>query len=615
MFNYKPIHISWNWQLNSLPKEIWPFISDTNRLYKDIKQPSIQEANITQTVKQGFAQLSYNGINRYEVWEEEPYQWEYPYRFGVVRHYKSGPYKDLKVQVDLKRNNHGTRVLVELRANSRLSLISVLSTLKLKLILKRRLKKAIRTYDKLALQKKKPFQFSKKQQLVRGGQKRLTKILTKLHDTQIDTAILEDITDYIKRADKLELQRIQPYKLANYWEFNPQKVLEAFIHATNEGLFNFKWDLYCPECRTIQDTVHTLNQIHEPIFCRGCDKEFSVNFNKTTQLSFTPHPLIRKVGNNQFCNRGPQQKSHIFIQQYLRPGEKKFLKTSLPFGTYLLKSNKSEGTANVIVRQDGSDTVHIAVGNSGLNGEKVSLCSQPNLSLENNSEWPKLITLERKSWTQTGVSAAKVTSSQLFRNLFGDEVLRKGEKISVDNLTLMFTDLFDSAGIYNKEGDDKAVGQVIDHFEVLQKAVAKHEGAIVKTIGDSIMAVFCKPKNALRSYIKAQQMLSEDDRFSNNLQLKAGIHHGSCVAVNLNSRIDYFGSTVNLASRFVDFAAENEVIVSQNTFAKSDLDKILENLDKNSTINDISTRLKGFDTGYFPVRRIKIEGPSLRLAI
>lgn len=615
MFFQTPLHISWNWQLNALPKEIWPLISDTNRLFKDIKQPSIREANITQTIDAGFAQFSYNGMNRHEVWEEEPYEWEYPYRFGVKRYYKSGPYRDLKIQVDLKPNGQGTRILFKLWAQPRLSLLSALSTLKLKTIIKRRLKHTVAKYDKLALQNKKPFQFSNKQRLVRGGKKRLNRICESLHSSPIDTAILEQLTNFIKTADELELQRIRPYELAECWNFRPQPVLNVFLHAAKVGLLNFNWDLYCPECRTIQHSVKTLNQVHEPIFCNGCEQEFNVNFNKTIQLSFTPHPLIRKTGNNQYCTRGPQETPHIFVQQYLEPGEQRFLKTSLPPGTYTLKSSEAKGTAEVIVRDEGEDTVHIVLHDSGLNGEKATVTPEPNLSLENKSQWPQLITIEQKSWNQHGVSAAKATSSQLFRNLFSGEVLRKGEKISVDNLTLMFTDLFNSTGMYHEEGDDKALGQVIDHFDVLQKAVARHEGAIVKTIGDSVMAVFCDPGKALRAYIEARDIFSEDDRFGNDLQLRAGIHHGCCVAANLNSRIDYFGSTVNLASRFVDFASENEVIVSQNTFSDFELNTMLESIEKNSTVQNISTRLKGFDKESFPIKSIKIDESILKLAI
>ena len=615
MVNHKTVQLSWSWQINALPQEIWPYITDINRLFKDLKQPSIQKVHITQSVDQDLIQLSYNGINRYEVWEEEPFEWEYPFRFGMVRHYQSAAYKDLKIQVDLKENEQGTRLIVRLWAMPRNKLLSLWTTLKLKALVKHRFKNVIDIYDQLAISDRKSYQRSRKKGLVRGGEKRLRQIKEELYNSQVDAVVLEQLVDFIRRADDLELRQISPLKLAEQWELSKEKVFEVFIHAAKANLLNFNWDLYCPSCRSIQESVKTLNQIHEPIYCDECEQEFKVNFNQTVQLSFTPHPLVRKISKDQYCIRGPQQKSHVVLQQYLKPGERRYLMTDLPSGEYILRSRKSKGSALVLVDEDGDDTVHVNISPSGLSGEEVHIANSPNLSIENTTDKNQLITLERESWSLHGVSAARATSSQLFRNLFANEVLRKGEKISVDNLTLMFTDLFDSAGIYNEEGDDKAVGQVIDHFEILHQVVSKENGAIVKTIGDSVMAVFCEPDQALRAYLRAQKMISEDERFTDEFQLKAGIHHGSCVAVNLNSRIDYFGSTVNIASRFVDYASENELIISQKIFDKHDLQEMLKESDNNGRIEDMNIRLKGFDKESFSIKRIQISDSPLRLAI
>lgn len=617
MFNEQPLYISWDWQLKSSPEEIWPYITNTNRLFKDLHYPTVHQTDITQTVNPGFVQLSYNGINRYEVWEEEPYEWEYPFRFGVKRHYRSGPFKNFNIQVDLQPNNKGTRLFFKILAKSqRFSLISLVARLKLKTVIKRRLKKATHFYDRLALEGDQPFQHSNEHRLVRGGEKRLQQIRQELNP-QTTKAVLEKLIEFIRKGDDLELQRIEPYKLAQSWNLPRKDVFETFIYAAESGLLNFKWDLRCPTCRTVQQSEKTLNHIHEPVHCEHCNHQFKVNFNKTLQLSFIPNPLIRKIDPDQYCLRGPQTKPHILIQQYLNPGDKRFLKTELPVGLYILRSSNSDGTATVEVQKDGQDTINIAIQNQGLRGEKVSISPDPNLSFENNSDSPQVITLERQKWDDNEVSAAKATSSQLFRTLFANEVLPKGEKISVDNLTLMFTDLFNSTGMYNKEGDDKAVGQVIDHFEILNKTIAEEDGAIVKTIGDSVMAVFCNPHQALRAYLKAQQILTEDERFHNNFQLKAGIHHGSCVAVNLNNRIDYFGSTVNIASRFVDYASENEVIISHAACSNvnSDIDDVLDDFKSANIVGNIDARLKGFNTESFAVKSIKIDNAPLRLAI
>ncbi|MGD8426058.1 MAG: adenylate/guanylate cyclase domain-containing protein [Balneolaceae bacterium] len=617
MSENKPKHISWSWQLKSPPKILWPYVTDTNRLFKDLRLPSIYQANISQHVEPGFIQLAYNGINRYEAWVEEPFEWEYPYHFGVKRHYRSGPYQDLRIQFDLRPNEKGTLLTCAIHAKSRrFNILSLLTTFKLKTLFKQRLKNIVHTYDTLAFQAYKPYQLSKEHRLVRGGAKRLGQIRKKL-GSRVNNTVVSKLIDYIHRADDLELQRIRPYELASNWGISREEVLTTFLYAANEGLLNFNWDLRCPDCRTIQQSEKTLAQVHEPIFCERCKHQFNVNFNTTLQLSFTPHPLIRKPDPHKFCIRGPHTRPHVLIQQYLNPGDKRFLKTDLPVGTYTLRSNHSDGIATVDVRPDGQNTVHIALYKRGLRGEEVSITPDPNLSFENHTDVPQIITLERNDWKDDEVNAANATSSQLFRDLFTNEVLPKGEKISVDNITLMFTDLFNSTGMYNEEGDDKAVVQVIDHFEILHDTVAEENGAIVKTIGDSVMAVFSRPQQALRAYLSAQRIFRTDERFRDNFQLKAGIHQGSCVAVNLNNRIDYFGSTVNIASRFVDFASENEVIISHKACQETEgeLQQILDEFEHINIVENRNAKLKGFKSESFPVKSITIDDSPLRLAI
>jgi Adenylate and Guanylate cyclase catalytic domain len=92
-------------------------------------------------------------------------------------------------------------------------------------------------------------------------------------------------------------------------------------------------------------------------------------------------------------------------------------------------------------------------------------------------------------------------------------------------------------------------GQVLDHYDVLRAAIAGEEGALVKTIGDSVMAVLQPPVQGLRAVFRAQAILANPPDGRQALHLKAGIHAGLCVAVTLNDRLDYLGATVNLATR------------------------------------------------------------------
>lgn len=608
------IHFKWDWQLSSSPEQLWHLVSDTNRLFKHLKLPSVQPADISYEIPKGHLQLSYDSINYSDAWIEEPNEWEFPYRLGVKRSYKNGPYKALSFQVDLYPNAKGTKLQYQLWITPGNAILSFLGTLKQKTLIRSRLKKYYKLCDEIASARSLPYQFEMKKRLQTGSYKRIETIVSKLYQEADDAFIVDKLINFIERADEIDLLQIKPMKLAKQWEVPSNQVVRVFLHAVKEGLLNFNWNLVCPDCRSIQQTCKTLSEIHEPIYCYDCNKEFYVNFSRSVHLSFKPNPLIRKLSGKHYALSGPQIRRHTVIQQYLKPKQSRYVKTKLPKGRYYLRTSNSKGRVLLNVGDDGNDTVRIRIQEFGLDG-KVEIITQPNLILENGTQREQLFTIERASWQQENLTAAHVTSLQVFRDLFSNEVLRKGEKIAVDQLTLMFTDLFNSTGMYDKEGDNQAVGRVIEHFDVLQQAVAREDGAIVKTIGDSVMAVFSNPAQAFRAFEKAQKIISKDKRFDKTLKLKAGIHHGSCVAVNLNNKIDYFGSTVNIASRLVDYADANEVVISDSVTGNEDMTDILGERNFNYPVEKKHVQLKGFDNRHFAIQHIRMEQSTLRLVI
>jgi adenylate cyclase len=157
-----------------------------------------------------------------------------------------------------------------------------------------------------------------------------------------------------------------------------------------------------------------------------------------------------------------------------------------------------------------------------------------------------------------------VTALAEFRDLFSDQVLQAGAFMNVGTLAILFTDLKGSTKLYRSVGDAPAFGRVMRHFEVLEASVRAHEGTVVKTIGDAVMAVFREPERALLAVRDAQKALAAEvgGDASDALVLKAGVHYGPCIAVTLNDRLDYFGSTVNIAARLGSVSAGNDLVIS-----------------------------------------------------
>ncbi|HQK35497.1 MAG TPA: adenylate/guanylate cyclase domain-containing protein, partial [Spirochaetales bacterium] len=100
----------------------------------------------------------------------------------------------------------------------------------------------------------------------------------------------------------------------------------------------------------------------------------------------------------------------------------------------------------------------------------------------------------------------------------------------------------------------------------------------VKTIGDAVMGSFVDGRHAIIAAIEAQQTLRsyyQNRPEKERIEVKIGIHSGPTILVTLNNRLDYFGSTVNLAARIQGIAQPNEIILSEHVFAPSEHRKLL----------------------------------------
>jgi len=193
---------------------------------------------------------------------------------------------------------------------------------------------------------------------------------------------------------------------------------------------------------------------------------------------------------------------------------------------------------------------------------------------------------------------------QIFRDLFSTEALRPGEQISVGTLTVLFTDLRNSTRLYIEIGDATAFGRVMNHFDVLKSAIAAEDGAVVKTIGDAVMGVFREPEAALRAMLKAQRILAAPPDGSPPLTLKAGIHAGPCIAVTLNDRLDYFGSTVNMAARLEGLSTGNDVVISRAVYDDPEVKEMIEGEIGGLVATPFEMLLKGFDEERFELWRV-----------
>ncbi|MBZ0290103.1 MAG: adenylate/guanylate cyclase domain-containing protein, partial [Anaerolineae bacterium] len=175
------------------------------------------------------------------------------------------------------------------------------------------------------------------------------------------------------------------------------------------------------------------------------------------------------------------------------------------------------------------------------------------------------------------VSGKKLLTTQTFRNLFRTEVIHADEGIAVQDITFLFTDLKGSTAMYDQVGDAKAYFLVRQHFDTLNRVIAQNCGAVVKTIGDAVMATFMNPADAVKAAVEMLRDIEEFNKgITEDLILKIGIHRGHSIVVTLNDRLDYFGQTVNIASRVQGLADAGEIYITDEAFQYPGVEAIVE---------------------------------------
>jgi class 3 adenylate cyclase len=606
----REFHYRWEFDLESSPAQLWPLVADTNRFNRDTGVPTLDAVSLPNISKNARRRMRLSAFGIPVEWEEQPFEWVRPHRFGVVRRYSKGPMSELRVRVDLElratpegKSQTGTKLTYEVWAKPKNILGSIAIPIQIGLISARNFERTLRDYDRLAKHGLSAATESKSAEFVSGGRERLLALSEKMIALGSDGEIVALLVDYIENADEFALARIRPYELARQWNRLKRDVLQTCLCATRAGILDLQWNLICPMCRGGRST-DSLKEIASSVHCPGCNIDFDANFEQSVELTFRPNPAIREAETEMFCVGGPQVTPHIAAQQLLPAGAQRAIDVEMEEGRYRLRTMTLPGWQHLRVTPDGDCVRNLRATPDGWPNEEIDIgkCSQ--LQFENATDNEQLFILERTAWSDDAATAAEVTALQVFRDLFASEALRPGEQISVGTLTVLFTDLKNSTRLYREIGDATAFGHVMNHFDVLKQVIAEENGALVKTIGDAVMAVFRQPASALKAMLHAQQRLASPPDGAQALTLKAGLHSGPCIAVTLNERLDYFGSTVNLAARLEGQSTGNDVVISNVVYSDPAVRELLSEPQNGITAMRFEIPLKGFDEERFELWRV-----------
>ncbi|MDH3632355.1 MAG: adenylate/guanylate cyclase domain-containing protein [Gammaproteobacteria bacterium] len=128
------------------------------------------------------------------------------------------------------------------------------------------------------------------------------------------------------------------------------------------------------------------------------------------------------------------------------------------------------------------------------------------------------------------------------------------------NCVVMFADVAGSTAMYENMGDDLARERISKALNSLISISRRHNGHLVKTIGDEILVYFTDIDMAVFA-AKAIQEAMEDDRSPETIgvSIRIGMQYGSTILEN----DDIFGDTVNVAARVASMAKARQILCTQ----------------------------------------------------
>jgi class 3 adenylate cyclase len=607
----KEFHYRWEHDLRAGPQALWPLVTDTNRFNRDAGLPDVtqqgagDQAVRDQAVRNGRRRLRLSKFGVGVEWEEEPFEWIRPFRFGVVRRYKTGPVAEARVTAELsEREGGGTHLVYNVWARPRGALGRAVIPLQVGRLSARKFAAVFRRYDALALRGERQAGAAQPSKLDATERALVASLRRKLVETRADSNLIAQLVETIESGDDLTLARLRPYALADAWGVKRRDVLELFLKATRAGLLDLRWELLCPLCRGAKQSATTLRDVRAELHCDTCNIDFNVNFDRSVEVVFRPNASVRRVEAREFCVGGPQVTPHIVVQQLVPPGERRSVAPLLEVGRHRLRTPTLPGGRCVFVSSEGAGTLTLCADDACWPNDEPRISTRPVLTFENATGDEQLFIFERMAWGDQAATAAEVTALQIFRDLFAAEALRPGEQISVGQMTILFTDLRNSTRLYREIGDAVAFGAVMNHFDVLRESIAAEGGSIVKTLGDAIMAAFPRPAPALRAILAAQAALASPPEGMRPLTLKAGLHAGPCIAVTLNERLDYFGSNVNIAARLEPLSTGRDCVITSGVRRDPEVAALLDDSTGAFRAEPLDAQLKGFDNEHFELWRI-----------
>src|ERR1700760_656191 len=414
-----------------------------------------------------------------------------------------------------------------------------------------------------------------------------------------DPAVADAIARLVETGEDHELNRINLLDFSKRTGFDEERVISGFLHASRIGLFDLTWNVLCPGCGGGLGAHSTLKSLRpEDYHCGLCACNYEASVDEQVEVAFTVSPQVRRIAAHDpnslptadyfkqifwssgvdFDEESFASLSHdVMLEALEMPvGDKTVLSLQLPAQFIIVFEPVTHSARFIDVQGEPSEEPQfLSLVYDKAHGPVETTIMRPGplqLSLDNHAGvrvLPSVLVAADALHHLIGkrkpfITAKRMLTNQTFRDVFKADNLNIDQRLKITSLTFLFTDLKGSTALYERVGDLAAFDLVRAHFHALLEIISSEKGAVVKTIGDAVMATFVRPEHAIVAGLRMRAAMEalNVERGTADLVVKIGIHEGPCLAVTLNERQDYFGQTVNIAARVQSLSTSQEIHIT-----------------------------------------------------
>jgi class 3 adenylate cyclase len=455
--------------------------------------------------------------------------------------------------------------------------------------------------------------------------------------------VLEQLKAFLEGAADEEVFRMSPLRYARRHGLAEQQAIDLFLHATHAGILEFAWGVLCPGCLAFLTTPGGLRSLHQKKRCNFCKIDIERPVDDGVEVAFTVAPPVRRVRFHSpelldlkkdalrlFFSSSVAAGSvyhevlgaNILAAERVPAESVTEVKVTLGTGLSSLLAPGSHAVLHMRAQEGGPREISVELlDDRAIPEDALVAPGEVTLRILNRSVQPAAFVIVPLSATDTEqgcsqgafptypidpyLTGPRLISSQTFRELFRAESIPSEGGLELKSVTVLFTDLKGSTAIYERVGDLRAYDLVRKHFTLLRAIVASKGGAVVKTIGDAVMASFADPLDAVNAAIAMRREVTTIGK--GDLLLKIGLHTGPCIAVELNDRLDYFGRTVNIAARVQALAEAGEIVCTEPVYEASGVKEAVAAAELGSSLEEVS--LRGISDAVPVVRLLALSAP------